>query len=90
VLFVWHSGPQQRIEDGRTENISPHGIYVACDPNCCPPVGKRLRITLVLPTAEGKAAGATLKGEGRVVRTETTPGKWAGFAAQTYFKVDLR
>ena len=90
VLFAWHSGPQQYIEDGRTENISTHGIYISCDPKCCPPLGKRLSMTMVLPPAEGKSPGATLKGEGRVVRTETTPGKWSGFAAKTYFKIDLR
>ncbi len=89
VLFAWPSGQEQCAKDGCTENISTHGICVSCVPDSCPPLGTRLNITLVLPTAEGRTPGTTLKGEGKIVRRETPQGKLASFAAETYFRIDL-
>jgi hypothetical protein len=89
VLFSWKNGRQEHIEDGCTGNISTHGVQVTCKADRCPPIGKRLTVTLVMPAAAATAPGAVLKGAGRVIRRETAAGELASFAVETFFKVDL-
>jgi len=89
VLFSWKNGRQEHIEDGCTGNISTHGVYVTCEAGRCPPVGKRLTMTLVMPAAASSASGAVLKGTGKVIRRQTAHGELTSFAVEALFKVDL-
>ncbi len=89
VLFSWKNGRREHIEDGCTGNISTHGVYVTCKADHCPPIGKRLTITLVMPAAASSASGAVLKGTGRIIRRQAAHGELASFAVETLFKVDL-
>jgi hypothetical protein len=87
VLFGWNDSRHERIEDGCTENISSHGVYITCKADCCPPVGQRMTITLILPAAASATAGPTLKGEGMILRRETAGSELTCFAAETYFEI---
>lgn len=87
VIFSWYRGRHQRVENGYAEDISTRGVYVVCRPDCCPPLGKRLSITVSLPAAGGSAPGAILKGKGKVIRRDVQSDTLTGFAVETYLRL---
>jgi len=87
VLVSWYNEHRERIDDGWTTDVSTHGVNILCNPEYCPPAGKRLTITLPMPTCEATRPRVVLKGQGKVLRRANTSDKWTSFAAETFFKV---
>lgn len=75
VTFSWEHSDGGRIQgEGYTRDISPAGVFVlTSDPL---PQGTTVKLEVILPSLREKQSGASLRTQGRVVRSEEV-----GFAA---------
>jgi len=84
VAFSWHdeTGETQQGE-GRTRDISEHGVFVYTQ--ACPPVGITVRLRILLEDITDLAQPLRIQVEGHVLRVEepTPERKNSGFAVMS-------
>ncbi len=76
--FSWSANGKEQRADGRTRDLSTHGIFIFCER--CPREGTMVAVELTLPCQSGPARRMRLRG--RVLRTELVSEQHkVGFAA---------
>ncbi len=71
VIFHWNDGAEHRAT-GFTSELSPDGALILGSK--CPPLGSKVWIEILLPSADTSGRGLRMKCVGRVTRVVVRPG----------------